>query len=205
VFAEEGVAFEWDDYRRLANGRPRDHVIRAVLGDVAPDRLEDLMARKESAIFEILRDRGLQPIPGSLEMAHALRARGLRTAIASSSRTARRFLEALRPPDPALGRPAELFDAVLEGDSRHAPKPDPGIFLAAAEAVGVKPSRCVAFEDAPNGVRAARGAGMWVVALTTTVERGALGESHVIFSSFAEIDPDALCAGRIESKPVDSH
>jgi beta-phosphoglucomutase len=204
VFAEEGVEFAWEDYRRLANGRPRDHVIRAVLGDVAPDRLEDLMARKERAIFEVLRDRGLRPIPGALEMAHALRARGLRTAIASSSRTARRFLEALRPPDPALGPPAELFDAVLEGDSRRAPKPDPGIFLAAAEAVGIEPSRCVAFEDAPNGVRAARAAGMWVVALTTTVERAALGESHAVFSSFSEIDPDALCAGRIELGSSDS-
>ncbi len=197
VFAEEGVGFTWDDYRRLANGRPRDHVIRAVLGEVPPERLKELMARKERYIFQVLEERGLRPIPGALEMARALRSRGLRTAVASSSRTARRFLAALAPVDPALGPPEDLFDAILEGDDRRAPKPDPGIFLAAAEALGVEPSRCIAFEDATNGVRAARSAGMRVVALTTTEERKALGESHAIFSSFAEIDPDAILADRL--------
>jgi len=125
-------------------------------------------------------------------MARDLRSRGLRTAVASSSRTARRFLEAIEPRDPSCGPPPSLFDAVLESDGIRAPKPDPEIFLLAARAVGTRPEECLAFEDAVQGVRAARAAGMLVVALTTTEDREALGEADLIFDSFGEIDLETL-------------
>lgn len=192
LFRKEGVAFTFDDYRRVANGAPRDRVIQAVLGELPPQRLHDLMERKEHYVLESLARRGLRPIPGALEVVQALRSRGLRTAVASSSRTARRFLEALKPADPSLGPPAALFDAVLEGDSSRLPKPDPEIFLLAAKAVGAAPAACLAFEDAVQGVRAARAAGMRVVAVATTERKEALGEAHLIFESFAEIDLDRI-------------
>jgi beta-phosphoglucomutase-like phosphatase (HAD superfamily) len=192
LFGEEGVDFTFDDYQRWANGRPRDHVIRAILGDVEPGRLKELMARKERYILEILARKGLPPIPGSLELAKAFRGLGLRTAVASSSRTARRFLEALSPVDPALGPPPALFEVVLEGKDSRAPKPDPEIYLSTAKALGVPPPECIAIEDAANGVQAARAAGMLVVAVTTTESPEALKGAHAIFSSFAEIDPRAL-------------
>jgi beta-phosphoglucomutase len=192
VFAAQGVTFSFEDYRRVANGAPRDMVIRTVLGQMDSGRLKWLMAEKEREVMALLGERGLQPIPGALELARDLRSRGLRTAVASSSRTARRFLEALEPRDPSCRPPLSLFDAVLESDGIRAPKPDPEIFLSAAQAVGTRPEDCLAFEDAVQGVRAARAAGMLVVALTTTEERGALGEAHLIFDSFGEIDPDGL-------------
>jgi beta-phosphoglucomutase len=195
IFAEEGVRFTIEDYRRSVNGMPRDRAIQAVLGVLPEPRLRDLMARKERHVLELLAERGLEPIPGSLEMVRALRSRGLRTAVASSSRTARRFLEALRPAGPSLEPAASLFDAVLEGDGARAPKPHPEIFLLAAQAIGVPPSLCLAFEDAVHGVHAARAAGMRVVAVATTERREALHEAHLVFGSFAEIDLDRLLAG----------
>jgi len=192
VFAAEGVAFTFEDYRRTANGAPRDKVIRTVLGQVEPERLKRLMAEKEREVMTLLGERGLEPIPGALEMARDLRSRGLRTAVASSSRTARRFLEALEPRDDSCRPAISLFEAVLESDGIRAPKPDPEIFLMAAKAVGTEPEDCLAFEDAVQGVRAARAAGMLVVALTTTEDREALGEADLIFDSFGEIDLDEL-------------
>ncbi len=192
LFRDEGVDLTLDDYRRRINGLPRDRSIRAVLGDLPAEKLKDLMERKGRYVFELLAHRGLKPIPGSLELVQALRARGLRTAIASSSRTARRFLEAIRPADPSLGPPAALFDAILEGDASRAPKPDPEIFLLAARAVEVPPERCLAFEDAASGVAAARAAGMRVVALTTTDTKEALRHADRVCASFAEIDPDEV-------------
>ena len=50
-------------------------------------------------------------------------------------------------------------------------KPDPDVYLSAARALGVSPTDCIVIEDAPAGVRAARAAGMAVVALTTTHSR----------------------------------
>jgi sugar-phosphatase len=46
-------------------------------------------------------------------------------------------------------------------------KPDPEVFLQAAERIGVAPEKCVAFEDAPAGIMAAQAAGMEVVAVPT--------------------------------------
>src|SRR5258705_5322630 len=83
LFAEEGVRFTTDDYRRAANGAPRDRVISNVLGPLPPERMRDLMERKERYVIELLERRGLSPIPGALETVRALRQRGLRTAIAS--------------------------------------------------------------------------------------------------------------------------
>lgn len=197
LFSEEGVEFTFDDYRRLANGRPRDEVIRAVLGKgIEPVRFRRLMDLKERYIFEILARDGLRPIPGSLELAKALRDRGLRTAVASSSRTARRFLDAIVTADKSLGRPVDLFDRVLEGDGVRAAKPDPDIYIAAAQSLGLRPHECIAIEDAVNGIRAAKAAGMPVIAVATTEEREALSESDAVFSSFADMDPDRIAAGR---------
>ncbi|MDR0358679.1 MAG: HAD-IA family hydrolase [bacterium] len=68
---------------------------------------------------------------------------------------------------------------VTADDVRHG-KPDPEPFLLAAERLGVEPSRCVVFEDAPTGITAARAAGMRTVAVVTTYCRDDLHADVVI-------------------------
>lgn len=60
---------------------------------------------------------------------------------------------------------SDRFDAVVAGDEVPAAKPAPDLFLAAAVALGVEPGDCVAVEDSPSGIAAARAAGMRVVAV----------------------------------------
>lgn len=67
-------------------------------------------------------------------------------------------------------------------------KPNPDIFLYAAEQLGVAPRNCVVFEDAPNGIEAARRAGMRSVGLTTTFDREHLAGASTIVGSFKEVD-----------------
>src|SRR3989344_5544592 len=66
-------------------------------------------------------------------------------------------------------------------------KPDPAIFLYAAERLGFKPAECVVIEDAPNGVAAAKNAGMYCIALTTTRPREELGMADVVLDSYQDI------------------
>lgn len=66
-------------------------------------------------------------------------------------------------------------------------KPYPEPYLRAAEGLGVSPAGCVAVEDAPAGVQAARAAGMRVIAVTTTHTHGALGEADAIANRLADI------------------
>ena len=64
----------------------------------------------------------------------------------------------------------KYFPVVISADNVKVSKPDPETFLKGAEAFGIKPEDCVVFEDNPNGVEAARRAGMKCVVLTTMHE-----------------------------------
>jgi beta-phosphoglucomutase len=181
LFEAEGARFTFEDYQRRASGAPRDRVIRAILGEeIPPAKMRALMERKEEILLELIREQGLRPIDGALELVKRLRGLGLRLGMASSSRTAARFLEAIG------GRP--LFDAVTDALEAIRPKPDPEVFLATARKLGVEPPRCLVFEDAVPGIRAARAAGMKVVAIATTCAARDLREADWVIESFADFD-----------------
>lgn len=82
----------------------------------------------------------------------ALRARGLLLAVGSSSKNAKFILERI-----GLG---DWFDAVSDGTNISRSKPDPEVFLKAAEFLGVPAADCLVVEDAVSGVEAAHNAGM---------------------------------------------
>lgn len=66
-------------------------------------------------------------------------------------------------------------------------KPDPAGYLLAAERLGMRPPECVAVEDAPAGIRAARGAGMSVVAVATTHAADELGEADAVVDDLTQL------------------
>ena len=76
-------------------------------------------------------------------------------------------------------------------------KPYPAGYRLAAQRLGVPPELCVAVEDAPAGVRAARGAGMRVIAVTTTHEADALTEADAAIQSLDQLDV-VSARGRLE-------
>lgn len=130
--------------------------VRAFLHELKPDL--DVNAYREYIIDSVKRaeERGDAHVKnGILELISLLKERGIKTALATSSRRERvdRLFEI------AGLRTVELFGAVLTcNDVSHA-KPDPEIFLKAAEALGVSPTDAVVIEDAPNGLTAAKRGG----------------------------------------------
>ena len=85
---------------------------------------------------------------------------------------------------------SELFDGQLFSiaDVGNRSKPDPALFLFAAERLWVRPERCLVIEDAPNGVEAARRAGMRCVGLASTYRSEQLAAADWVVDSFAEIE-----------------
>jgi len=116
------------------------------------DRKEDLY-RNEVA-------KGVALLPGVRRMLDALRAAGLPQAIGTSA--PRRNLELVLE----LTGTTDIFAALVSMEDTQRGKPDPEVFLRGAEKLCVVPTRCVVFEDAPVGVRAAKSAGMVCVAVT---------------------------------------
>ncbi len=98
-----------------------------------------------------------EPLPGAVELVANLRARGVPIAVASSSLPA--WIEALLG---GIGL-ADAFDAVVSATMVARGKPAPDIYREAAARLGVAPEGCVAIEDTPTGLAAAKAAGMLAV------------------------------------------
>lgn len=85
------------------------------------------------------------------------------------------------------------LDTVCTRDDVERVKPAPDLFLLAAERLGIAPADCVVFEDTPNGIAAARAAGMWAVAVPSPMTRMLEFPSpHLTLSSLAELDLNGL-------------
>ena len=94
----------------------------------------------------------------------ALRGKGLRLGIGSSSKNTRYILDRI-----GLG---SFFDAVSDGNNITHSKPDPEVFLKAAEYLGLAPADCLVVEDAVSGLQAAAAAGMDSAAVGDAAESG---------------------------------
>jgi HAD superfamily hydrolase (TIGR01509 family) len=119
-------------------------------------------------------------LPGVAAVFDDAREMGLKTAVASSSAE-----DWVGPFLDQHGLRVRL-DAVCTRDDVTQVKPAPDLFLLAAKRMGVDPSRCVVFEDSPNGLRAARAAGMWAVAVPNALTRPlALPDPDLVLESLA--------------------
>jgi HAD superfamily hydrolase (TIGR01509 family) len=122
--------------------------------------------------------------PGALELVDAVRARGVRTALVTSS--FRVIVDAVLE---RVGR--HRFDAVIAGDEVTRGKPDPEPYRLACERLGVAPRDAVVIEDAHHGVVAAEAAGCTVVAVPS-VAAIAPRAGRFIVETIGDIEPEWL-------------
>jgi beta-phosphoglucomutase family hydrolase len=195
----EGEGFrpfdEQADYRAYVDGKPRREGVRSFLrarGIDLDGAAQQALAQRKDALFErALHAQGVETFASSLALVRALRERGVKTAVVTSSRHGREVLA-------AAGIDA-LFDARLDGidlDERGlAGKPDPDMFVAAVEALQSTPARALVFEDAVAGVQAGRRGGFGLV---VGVDRGdnaqalAQGGADLVIGDLGELDVQRL-------------
>ncbi len=115
-------------------------------------------------------------MPGAKELLIDLRKNGVKVALGSASKNALTILNRLELTD--------LFDAIIDGNKVANAKPDPEVFLKGAEALGIKPSDCIVFEDAEAGVKAALAGGMKAVGIGSPE---VLSEAHVVVAGLHEV------------------
>jgi len=178
-----GVTVQPEDFRPLV-GTGDERYCEGVAGKYGV-RIDTQAAidRRAENFFALLQSEPVPAAPGILELVAAARARDdVRLAIATSGQKAKQF-----PVIEGTGLRLEWFDAVITGDDVTRKKPDPQIYSLAADRLGLPPSRCLVFEDAPVGVQAAKAAGACCVAVTTTVEAGALSGADLIVNTLAEL------------------
>ena len=121
-------------------------------------------------------------LPGVVDHLDAARDRGLRLGVASSSTA-----DWVRGHLARLGI-LERFDCLRCRDDVARAKPEPDLYLAVLECLGVPAGEAIAVEDSPNGVTAAKRAGMRCVAIPNSItERLDLSQADVVLTSLAEV------------------
>lgn len=181
AFAESGLALDgWRIHRKIGmSGSLFARAAARELGrDLAPAELATIQHRHGELFREILPQR--QPLPGAVELLATLRRAGIAHAIATSGR--RPEIDASLD---ALGVPADLV-VVERGDVARA-KPDPALFLRAAERLDLPPRQCYVVGDAVWDVLAARRADM----LPVGVLSGGYGEDELIRAGAHRVYRDA--------------
>jgi beta-phosphoglucomutase len=176
-----GLTLSDEDLKTRIFGRRNKEWIPELLGrDLKLTDIERLSREKE-AIFRRIFEFHVTPLAGLLPFLWKLKKGNIPVAVATSAPEENvSFL---------LGKLNlySFFDVILDASDVRTGKPDPEIYLRAAERLGMSPERCVIFEDSLTGILAAKRAGSKVVGVTTTHGHAELGFSDFVIENFVNI------------------
>jgi trehalose/maltose hydrolase-like predicted phosphorylase/beta-phosphoglucomutase-like phosphatase (HAD superfamily) len=205
-------------YQQVMAGKPRMAGARAALEHFGvPDagtRAEGYAAAKQAQVVRLIEDGRFMAFPDALRFILAVKDMGIRVAAASSSKNARLFLERIRldtfAAEQRLDYPfvhqgmtlVELFDADISGRDFPRGKPDPAIFLTAAEELGVGPADCFVVEDASSGILAAKAATMAALGVARLDDRDLLLEAgaDLVVTTLDDVCVPALAESRLQER-----
>jgi HAD superfamily hydrolase (TIGR01509 family) len=211
VFDLDGVLLDseqiWDSVReelvRERGGRWHERAQRDMMGMSSlewsrylhdelgvPDPPEEISAEVVRRLESRYRDR-LPVLPGAREAVERLAARWP-LALASSSN--RELIDLALE----LMGVRHLFGATVSSEEVARGKPAPDVYLEAARRLGVDPARAAAVEDSQNGIRAAKAAGMRVIAVPNEhfpPADDSLAQADVVLGSLAELTPETIAPG----------
>jgi len=172
-------------------GRGAEEYVKAAAGvhglELTQEQVEKATQLRQEYFLRILNQEPLPPFPGVLKLMNkAMLSEYFGVAIATSStfEKSSAVLNAAKVPYQKM--------VYIKGDDVKNKKPDPELFLLAAERMGIEPANCVVIEDAPNGVQAARAAGAKCIAVTNSTDAAKLSDADLVCNSLEQIDLDMI-------------
>jgi len=181
-----GIEATAERFEREFAGKKNEEILPILLGRPVPAEELSRLAEEKETHYRKLYAPHLSLMRGAESFIARLRSAGTRLAVATAAPTGNRAMVL-----DGLGI-RSLFSRVIGAEEVVRGKPAPDIFLAAAKALDVDPATCVVFEDAVNGIIAARAAGMAAVGITTTTPPEVLRDAgaHWVAPDFATLPPD---------------
>ncbi|NRB44214.1 MAG: HAD family phosphatase [Verrucomicrobiales bacterium] len=188
--AEEENEVLPDNFFKMTFGMRNENIIPNFFGnwiDVTnQEEVTRLADRKEEIYREIIISDGIEPLPGVRDLLQSLRSEEIACSIASSTPIAN--IETVMG---MIGL-SDYFDAITAAEDVSNGKPNPEVFLKAAEKIKVDPKNCVVFEDAHVGIEAGLAANMQVIAVATTHPVESLGNAHMVTENLEGIDAEKI-------------
>lgn len=188
--AEEENKVLPDNFFKMTFGMRNENIIPNFFGnwiDVTnQEEITRLADRKEEIYREIIISDGIEPLPGVRNLLQSLKSEEIACSIASSTPIAN--IETVMG---MIGL-SDYFDAITAAEDVSNGKPNPEVFLKAAEKIKVDPKNCVVFEDAHVGIEAGLAANMQVIAVATTHPVDSLGNAHMVTENLESIDAEKI-------------
>ena len=157
--------------------------------ELTEEQIKKAIQLRQQYFLKVLSEEPLEPFPGVLELMYKAISRedfGVAIATSGTLEKSRAVLEATKVPYQKM--------VYVNGDHVKNKKPDPELFLLAAERIGIEPSSCVVIEDTPNGIQAAKAAGAKCIAVTNTVSAVNLYEADLVCDSLEQIKLETIRA-----------
>lgn len=182
-----GIEFTKQDNERLkgVSRMASFDIILEIGGRTMTQAQKEACCAEKNAIYVnfIRQLRQDELFPGVREFFETAHASGYKLALGSASKNSMLILDRLNI--------TSMLDAIIDGTKVSRAKPDPEVFLAGAQALGLSPQACIVFEDAVAGIQAAHNAGMKAVGIGT---REALPEADIVIAGLEGVTPDELVA-----------
>jgi beta-phosphoglucomutase len=178
----ESIGIFFDEFQNeQLKGVSRINSLEKILNwgnmELSQDKFMELLARKNDDYLNYISNMTRSEIlPDVVRVISFLKNTKQPIGLGSSSKNARTVLKKLKL--------INDFDAVVDGNNISKAKPNPEVFLAAAEQLNVTPKNCVVFEDSVAGVKAAKDAGMMCIGIG---EQKVLLDADHVFTDFTEI------------------
>ncbi len=178
AFEKFGIDFKKQEYASMF-GMANNRMVQRMTDTPLSDAMVEQIDREKDVFFRESFSSEIRIIKGVVGWLNEFRNNGIRQAVASSGsfENIRSILDSLNL--------LSYFGVTASGDECP-PKPDPGVFLAAAQKLGVATENCLVIEDSLVGVRAAAAAGIPCLAITTSYPREQLSDACMVIDEFTE-------------------
>lgn len=182
IFLEKhDVSLTDEELKEHVYGRTNAEIFPYIFQDeYTPEKGEEWADEKESLFRELYKE-DVEPVRGLISFLDELRKNGIKAAVGTSA--PKENLDFIMK---ALDL-RKYFDAFLHSADVTNGKPDPEIYLKAADRLNTAPDSCVVFEDSVAGVKAGLNAGMKVVAVATTHSPDEFNGAHLVIDDFKDI------------------
>lgn len=180
-----GVDFSEEQNEQL-KGVSRVRSLEKILNwggiELTEEKFMELMAKKNNDYLNhVNKMDDSEVLPGVTEVLDYLKSENLPIALGSASKNARNILQKVHLFD--------VFDTIVDGTNVTKAKPDPEVFLNAAQQLNIEPNECIVFEDSVAGVQAANIANMISIGIG---DKEVLHEADFVFNDFTEISVEFI-------------
>ncbi|WP_026462369.1 HAD family hydrolase [Adhaeribacter aquaticus] len=167
-------------------GKTNKDALKNILGKELSAEESDKLGEEKEALYRDLHGPEMVPVKGLINFLEELKKNNVATAVATNAPTSN--------VDFILHKIGvrHYFDAIIDAKQVKKGKPDPEIYLKAAEMVNISSDRCIVMEDSTTGVEAGLKANMKVVGITTTHTAEELSHTHLVINDFDELSVDKL-------------